>query len=172
MAEAALITISDVQTYRKIDPKTNSDKFDAYVNEVQRKNLRELFGDALYYAFMNDDRSAGAYKDLLDGKTYTYSSDTIKYYGLVPLLVYWWLAVATREGDMYNSAYGAVQFTNNPQQQFETSREKERIAAGYMETAQNYANDTIKFLSQNSSDYPLWIGGSEQNKTNFISFKI
>ena len=88
MAEAALITISDVQTYRKIDPKIIQAKFDAYVNEVQRKNLRELLGDALYYAFMADDRSAGIYKDLLDGKTYTYSGDTIQYYGLVPLLVY------------------------------------------------------------------------------------
>jgi len=30
----------------------------------------------------------------------------------------------------------------------------------------------IKFLSENSSSYPLWKGGTETNKTNFISFKL
>jgi hypothetical protein len=172
MAEAILITITNVQDYRKIDPKFNQDRFDAFAMEAQRNALRGLLGDALYYAFMADARTSGIYKELLDGKSYTYNAQTIQYYGLIPLLCYWWLAIATREGDLFHSAYGAIQLVNNSQQSFETSREKERIAAGYMETAQKYANDTIKFLNQNATTYPLWLSNTEKNQTQFISFKI
>ena len=172
MAEANLITITDVQVYRRVDPKLTDARFGTYVNEAQRKNLRGLLGDALYYDFMDDARTSGIYKVLLDGKSYTYNSQTIQYYGLKPLLCYWWLAIAAREGDLFHSNVGAVQFANNPQQSFETAREKERIAAGYMETAQSYANDVIKFLNENSSSYPLWETDSEKNESQFVSFKI
>ena len=171
MAESSLITITDVQSYRKIDSKLNIDRFNAFLMDIQRTNLRGLFGDALYYAFMADERASGVYKELLDGKTYTYNSETIEYYGLKPVLAYWWLAMVAREGDLFQSSYGAVQFNNNPQQSFETAREKERIAVGYMETAQKYANDVIKFLNTNSSNYPLWKNNSEKNPVNFVTFR-
>ena len=172
MAEAILITVSDVATYREIDTKWPAARFAAFANDIQRKNLRGLLGDALYYAFMDDTRAAGIYKELLDGKTYSYEGNTIQYYGLKPVLCYWWLAIAARESDLFQSSWGAIQLTNNPQQNFETSREKERLAAGYMETAQGYANDVIKFLSENSASYPLWDGESETNPTEFISFRV
>jgi hypothetical protein len=170
--EISLITISDVQSYRRVDPKFDTTRFLTFANDVQRNNLRGLLGDALYYAFMADTRITGIYKDLLDGKSYSYNSQTIQYYGLKPVLCYWWLAMATREGDLFHSNVGAIQFVNNPQQSFETAKEKERVATGYMETAQNYANDVIKFLNANSSLYPLWESSSETNKTNFLTFKI
>ena len=144
MAETSLITIANISEFRKIDPKYNQDKFDAFVMEIQRKNLRGLLGDSLYYDFINDARTTGKYKELLDGKDYQYDSQTIQYYGLIPLLVYWWLAIDARENDTYHSTYGAIQFTNNPQQSFESSKEKERIAAGYMETAQT-ADRAVRF---------------------------
>jgi len=140
--------------------------------EVQRKNLRGLLGDALYYAFMDDTRVSGIYKELLDGKSYTYDGETIQYYGLRPVLCYWWLAIAARESDLFQSSWGAIQLTNNPQQNFEASREKERIATTYMETAQGYANDVIKYLSENSASYPLWEGDEETNPSEFLSFRI
>ena len=172
MAETALITIANVRTYRLVDSKFDTTKFAAFVQEVQRKNLRGLLGDALYYAFMNDARATGIYADLLNGKPYKYNNETIQYYGLIPALVYWWLAIAAREGDMFQTTIGAAQFVNNQQQSFETSKEKERIASNYMETAQDYANDVIKFLNENSTDYPLWETDSETNTVNFVTFKI
>jgi hypothetical protein len=86
--------------------------------------------------------------------------------------VYWWMAIATREGEVFLANYGAVQFVNNQQQNFESAKEKERIAVQYMETAQDYANDMIKFLNNNSSDYPKWKGNKEQQSTQFVSFKL
>lgn len=173
MAETALITISDVQTYRAIDSKFNPTRFSAFVNEVQRKNLRGLLGDALYFDLFAVEPMPAKYTKLVDGGIYEYNGNQVQYYGLIPALVYWWLAVAVREGDLFHSGYGAIQFTNNPQQSFESAKEKERIAAGYMETAQGYANDAVKFLNTNKSDYPLWISSNENEPiTKFVMFKI
>jgi hypothetical protein len=173
MAETILITNVDVNVYRQLDSKFEAERFNAFANDIQRKNLRGFLGDALYYSFMEDTRVSGAYFDLLNGKDYTYQEKTVHFYGLKPALVYWFLAIATREGDLFQSGYGAIQLVNNPQQNFETAKEKERIAAGYMETAQEYINDAIKFLDTNADLYPLWESTeSEQNTTNFVSFRI
>ena len=173
MAETALINIADVQVYRAIDPKFNQARFNAFVNEVQRKNLRGLLGDALYFDLFAIETMPAKYKKLVDGDIYEYYGQQIQYYGLIPALVYWWLGVATREGDLFHSGYGAIQFTNNTQQSFESAKEKERIAAGYMETAQGYANDVVKFLNTNKVDYPLWISSSENEPiTKFVMFKL
>jgi|SRR3990167_3523945 len=172
MAETTLITISDVRNYRQISPTFDVNRFNSFLTGVQRENLKGLLGDALYFAFMADARTAGIYLDLLAGKSYLLNSETIQFYGLKPILAFWWLAVATREGDLFHSNMGAVQFTNNPQQNFETAKEKERIATGYMQSAQSYANDCIKFLNVNASSYSLWKSTDETNKTNFLTFRI
>ena len=172
MAESALITITDVQTYRRVDPKFDSNRFAVFEQETRRKNLKGLLGDALYYAFMADSRNAGIYAELLNGKSYSYNAQTIQYYGLKPMLCYWWLTIAARESEMFQANIGAIQLVNNTQQMFETAKEKERIAAGYMETAQGYANDLIKFLNTNAATYPLWEGKGEKNPVNFVSFRV
>lgn len=171
MADQNLITITDVQGYRRIDPKMPTEKFNAFLREVQRRNLKDFLGDALYLDLMND-YSAQKYVDLISGKTYTYQNETIEFYGLKPILVYWWLAIAAREGSMFLSNYGAVQFVNNPQQQFESSKEKERIALGYLETAGGYKNDAVKFLDTNYADYPLWETKGQTKTNNLTTFKI
>ncbi|MFA5196157.1 MAG: hypothetical protein WC401_10205 [Bacteroidales bacterium] len=172
MPETSLITITDVRTYRSVDSKFDSTRFAAFLGEVQRINLRGLLGDALYLDFMNDARTSGKYADLLTGKSYTYSSETIQYYGLKPVLSYWWLAIAAREGDLFHSQVGAINLVNNPAQNFEYAKQRDQIALNYMQTAQQYANDVIKFLNQNSTTYPLWKSASEQNKNQFTTFKI
>ena len=172
MAETQLITISDLTSYRKIDPKFNADRFNSFVNSVQRKNLRELFGDALYYDFMNDARASGKYKTLLDGENYTYDGKTISYYGLKPLLSFWVLALIVRESDLYLAQHGAIMFTENPQQPFVTAKQKDRVSAGYMEEATTYENDLIQYLNEHASTYTLWDGGIESDESEMISFRI
>lgn len=172
MAETNLIGIPDVQTYRKIDPKFNIDRFNGFEQELRRKNLRRLLGESLYYAFMDDDRVSGIYSDLLNGKKYTVNNQTIEYYGMKPYLSYLWLSIACREGDLFMSTYGAVGFTNNPQQHFESSKIKDQMVKEYTQTAQDYANDIIKFLNNNSSLYPLWVTDTETKPMKFFTFKI
>jgi hypothetical protein len=172
MAEALLITLTDIQDYRQVDSKFNQVRFNSFAQEAQRKNLRGFLGDELYLELVTGDRTQGALMELLNGKTYSFNGRTIQFYGLKPALCYWWLAIAARESDLFQSNIGAIQFANNSQQNFETAREKERIAAGYIETAQGYANDASKFLNANRQTYPLWQGQEELNKTNFISFRV
>lgn len=170
MAETQLITITDLP--RRIDPKFNLERFNAFVDSVQRKNLRDLLGDAMYYAFMEDDRTSGKYMTLVDGETYTYNGQTVNFYGLKPLLGFWVLAVLARESDLYVSGYGAISFVDNQQQKFQSAKEKERIAAGYMEEAARYENDTKQYLTEKSSTYTLWEYEPQRNESEFISFKL
>ena len=172
MAETTLIAISDVQVYRQVSASFPTARFDAFCMEIQRTNLRDLFGQALYLDFMADARTSGKYKDLLDGKDYVYANETIKYYGLKPMLVYWWLAIAARESDLFIANVGAIQLVNNTQQNLETAKEKDRIAVSYSQTAQSYANDVIKFLNTEASTYTFWAAITEKNKSNFLSFKL
>lgn len=173
MAETNLITITDVRTYRQVDSKFDATRFAAFCQDIQRGNLRSLLGDALYKGLMDSDRTSGIYLDLIAGKDYTYGGESIHFYGIKPMLCYWWLALATREGDLFLSNVGAFGYSNNPQQNFESAKEKERIATNYVQMAQGYANDSIKFLDANSSDYPLWqSNSSEIEKSNILSFKI
>lgn len=49
-----LITKTDVRTESKqIGKQINDTSFDAYVTRLQKRQLRELFGDALFYDFIN-----------------------------------------------------------------------------------------------------------------------
>jgi len=171
MAESLLISITDIATYREVDPKIRTAKFEAFAQEAQRKYLRGLFGQAFYYDFF-ENISDTNYQTLLTGIEYTLEGETVQYYGLKPVLCHWWLSIAAREGDLFLSNHGAIQFTNNPQQAFETAKEKERTAVHYLSIAQDYANDVIKFLNNNLTDYPKWVGDTEKNSAQFISFRL
>lgn len=172
MAEAVLITLNDLQAYRQIDAKFNTARFNSFAQETQRKNLRNLLGDELFYEFMEDDRTSGVYEKLLNGEAYQVNGKTIQYYGIKPALCYWWLSLAAKEGDLFMATYGAVKFANNPQQHFESAKEKNKVSADYSETAQYYANDIIKYLNNNSTNYPLWTRDVEKSPKSFISFRL
>lgn len=175
MPEITLITIADVQQYRRIDPKFNADRFVTFAMEAQRVNLRDLLGAALYYDFFATGGTI--YTDLLNGKTYKSAfgidaGNDIQYYGLKPALCYWWLAIAAREGDLFLSEHGAISFTDNVQQNFAEAKNKSVVATGYAQTAQSYSNEILRFLNTNSSIYPLWKGNPESSKTEFTTFRV
>lgn len=169
MAETALISISNIREYRSVSLQIETTRFNDFVMDVQRSDLRQLLGDSLYYDFMNDDRTSGKYKDLLDGKTYEYNGETIKFYGVKPFLCYLWLALFTREGDNFQSNSGNIQFVNNQVQnlQYLQAREKKEREQSYRESATIYENDIIKFLNTYSSTYTLWKGDTEKKLTSF-----
>jgi len=77
-----IITISDVRTIRDVDATYSEDRFTGYLNEIQDIYLKQLLGDALWYDFFNNIGDA-KYQTLIDGETYTYSSETIYYPGSV-----------------------------------------------------------------------------------------
>lgn len=169
--ERLLINIADVQVYHNIDPEYNDERFNAFLRGIQRRNLKDFLGDALYLDMMTN-YTQSKYTDLISGKQYTYSDETIEYFGLKPILVYWMLAELTRKGDNFLTTYGSVEFTDNPQQQFQHSKTKELIALEYMNTAQGYENDAIKFLDTYKSTYTLWDTKDQKPGTQFTTIKI
>lgn len=169
--ERLLINIEDVREYRDIDPNYNEERFNAFLRDIQRRNLRDFLGSSLYLDMMNNIAES-KYTDLVEGKEYTYESETIEYLGLKPILVYLWLAKVAREGEQYITNYGPVNFDNNTQEMFKQSANKERIANDYMATSQYYMNEAIRFLDTYYTTYPLWKRRIEKKGTQFTMFKI
>lgn len=167
-----LITIDDVKEHRKISGLTDPEEFSAFARDAQRVNLRDLFGLDMYYDFFNDFAGgvpqSQEYLDLLNGVIYEYNDEDIEYLGLKPYLSFLWLYLYTLEGDNKHTSYGSATFVNNPQQHFTGSSTslKQENAANYKERAVIYRNDIIRFLSENSSSYPLWNGASQQDRTS------
>lgn len=174
MAEALLITNADVQMYRRIDPNIEAGRFNSFSLEIHRVNLRDLLGSALYYDFFlgHPNASGTPYNKLLNGDTYTTGGETCQYYGLKPVLSYWWLSKYTNEGDLFTSNYGAVDFVNNSQQMYQAAKDRDRLVSEYTQTAAIYANEVVRFLNNNASLFPLWDNGNEINPTDFIMFKV
>lgn len=167
MTESNLITISDVQAFREISPNIKIERFDAFQMEVIKTNLKQVLGEALYFDFFDDfseeSPQTQKYIDLLDGKDYEYSGETIQYHGLKPFIIFHWLALFAREGDLFQASYGNVNFTNNPQQPFQLSKDKDKIVYNFLSKATEFQNEIIKFLNENSSEYSLWNGDDEKS---------
>ena len=166
-----LINIEDVRKYRDIDPKYDLERFNGFLMDIQRRNLRDLLGAGLFRDFMQNSTQT-KYTELLSGKSYEYDGETIDFYGLVPVLVYWILAKMTREGDIFQANYGSVEFVNNPQQNYQAAKMKEAIAQDYMISASEYENEVIRFLDENQSTYTLWDTKKETTGLQFTTFKL
>lgn len=167
MTESNLITIVDVQKYREISSNIKVERFNAFQMEIIQTNLKQLLGEPLYLNFFKDF-SGGApqtqkYKDLLDGKEYDYSGDTIQYHGLKPFIIFHWLAIFVREGDNFQASYGNVQFPQSNVQSFQLSKDKDKIQYNFLAKATEFENEIIKFLNDNNSDYSLWKGDEKKS---------
>ena len=169
-----LTSLEEVRQYRTIDPNFDRNRFNSFLLEVQQVRLRQLLGDALYRDFMNSYPDNDKYEKLLSGESYIYSSNTVDFFGLKPLIAYWWLALATKEGDLFLSDYGAIEFVNNTQQNFEKAKTRDSIVMSYNVTAEAYENDVRQYLNTKQSTYPLWKGSSVENASgvNLIMFRV
>ena len=162
MAEISLIDIDNVKGQRLISENIAQDKFDAFVKVLQRNQLRNLLGDAMYYdLFLNVtdiNTIAAPYNDLVNGTTYTYQGYTIYYYGLKPYLSWLFLIDYIFEGDHYYADYGNIAYADNPQDNTKVSsyRSKKEIKDGHEQQANHYKCEIIKFLQENISTYTLW----------------
>lgn len=180
MAAKIILKKADVEVYRNISANFNQERFDAFAFEVQQTQLRELLNDALYYKLYNDLSALGVpqnapYINLVDGTTYEYNNETIQYFGLKPFLVYHWLSVNLREGDLFQSEYGNIQYSDNPQDNMTKSSQKtiDAISGNYMKNVTSYRNNITRFLNENQSDYEEWISKADnKNKSGFGIFTV
>jgi hypothetical protein len=159
MAETILITNSDVQEIENISPTFISDRFNAFATRVQRIQLRELLGDALWYDFFQNITDA-KYVTLRDGGTYTNcDNETVQYFGLKPFITYHWLVLYVSQADYFASNIGGKQFREDGS--FDIHKYKRQIRDNYLEEAIRFRNNITAFLNENESTYPLWNTGDE-----------
>lgn len=156
---AFLISKTDIKEYRPTADLPN-ERIDVYIEEVQKSEMRYLLGEPLYYDFITKYSDSGDpmynnYQNLLNGTTYTYNSETIEFFGLKPMLVYYTLARFVVQNPVNLTRYGVVQKTNNNSQPLEVSQIR-MVETSLKGEAVRYQNDAEKYLLENNTTYPLY----------------
>lgn len=177
MAKKIILKSSDVEQYADISDNYEESRFNVFALRAQETQLRELLGDALYYALINDLDVSGVpqsapYTTLVNGESYTYDNETVEYFGLKPFLAFHWLAINNREGDIRQADYGNIMYSDNPQDNMTkmSKSQKDEVNASYMSSSVSYRNNIVQYLNEKDDDYPTWEGRCE-NKPN-TSFNI
>lgn len=155
-----LISLSTIQEFRSVSSNLGTDRIDHLIEEAQEFDIKPILGPALYLAFINGlamSPQTTIYDDLFNGKTYLDKGiqENISFKGVRAALAYYSYARLLLNQDLHVTASGLV----SKEEQWSKSAEEKRIqaqvsaaraAAGALE------NDYIKFLNDNSTDYPIW----------------
>lgn len=161
--EKILISKEDVNDIRAFSDTFDKPKFDAWVKDIQRTQLSQILGKALWTDMFNNLGDA-KYIKLIDGEQYTNNqNELIDFFGLKPFLSYHFLALFMSEGSLNFSNTGAKTF-DEEQSSFAMV---EGIRNRYKEQAVQFGNYVITYLEDNSTTYPLWKSKARNNRTDF-----
>lgn len=174
MDKRVIITLQDIQKLRPT-AELDGNRWETFAIEAQDQDLRPILGDGLYYDFMTKWYNTGdgmytAYQELLNGKAYTYNGQSIYFDGLKPMVGYYTLARLIQNNQVNISRYSVV--TKTTQQSQPTDAQVLRRVVNEMKSnATTYKNQVDKFLLQNITTYPLYVGSDTGLKTSFRMFK-
>lgn len=156
MAEQLLIAQSDLAQIFDLSPNVSySGRVEPIVWRVQRTDIRNFLGDALY-ADVNENSATPENTLLLNGGTYTNSAgDTVYLYGLKLLISTLTAADFMRNAHTFATRTGARNMTF-PQSEIADSEERALLANEYKNTSVSYMNSIRDFLNDNQTNYPLW----------------
>lgn len=155
--ETNLITLTDIRGYRNVSPNISNTKVTDLITDVQRENLRKLFGEEMYYDLFNT-ATTNNYTLLKSGTTYDYGGYTISYFGLKPYLCYLWLEAYALEGDFYQGDAGNFMMSEIENTQKLDYMTRKAIASRFRDKAEQYKSDIIKYLNDNLASFPLYFG--------------
>ncbi len=145
MVESYLITIDDVSAVRKISQQINEIDFNSRVVDIQRRNLLNLLGNAMYTDLMNNV-SEDMYTELISGKEYVDSNnETVSYFGLKSFLSWHVIARLLADGNIKYSDLGNTQASGGD---FSLTNTEDSAAARKeaFANATNFQNNIIAFL--------------------------
>lgn len=166
------ITKEDINNLRIIDRKIPDSVIDSYVREITMFNLKDVLNEQLAIDVDNNSTS-GKYDTLLDGSEYTYQNKTYKFEGLRTWYVYMTLYKFAKQGNIFNSRHGQIQFNSNNQNTFEQIDEsKHENAKLYQMYAKELENQIILYLNRNIDLYPLWVNDNEEPTSTFKNFRL
>lgn len=155
-----LITLSTIKEFRPVSANLATDRIDYAISDAQEFDIKPVLGPALYLAFINGlamSPQTSIYIDLFEGKTYLQKgiNENISFKGVRAALAYYSYARLLLNQDLHITASGIV----HKDEQWSKLAEEKRIqsqvtaaraAAGAIEV------DYVRFLNDNSTDYPIW----------------
>ena len=153
-----LITQDDLKEVR---PAAEFDevRIEPFIREAQRTNVRPVLNDALYLElidrFDDPDVQYNKYRDLIQGKRYTKDGYTILFDGLKWMLSYYVLVLLVTDNPLNFVRFGVVKKIVNQSEPL-TPQEMTLAINSLKSTALIYQNNLIRFLEDNSDDYPLY----------------
>jgi len=174
--EKLLITKDDIAQYVDVGLNIDGNRIDRAIQDAQIFDLRAFLGDPLYLDFIDKvfkdtDPLFTLYQELLKGTDYTFRSNTIKFYGLKPLLVFWAWGRFSKFGNIKSTRAGLKLKTTEQSAQPSDSMISTMVIDSRSK-AGVYLNDARQFLDEKNSDYPLWndAGDRQVQKTKGVKF--
>lgn len=149
---------SDVRAIRKIATTFNAETFDPFALEVQRDYLPRILGASLYTDLIENPTDANNVR-LLEGEIYTDNrGEEVIYEGLKVYLSYLWIYTFAREGNLKYTEVGISQYQDDNSERAENRSDQDtKIQIG--KNANLQGRETIKFLTDNRDDFPLFVTG-------------
>ena len=154
-----LITRDNIREFRPLPKSMEPARILPYIQEAQQLELKRLLGDAFYLDFMTNYDNASVtydkYRDLLNGKTYSYGGNTIEHPGLTGFLAYHTLAKFINNNQVNATSFGVVVKEWEGSKPVESASIRQ-VVTELRSNALALQADIEKFLSANASTYPLW----------------
>lgn len=151
-----IVTFDDLKAVRPLGDLDPS-RVDQYILEAQSHDLRPILNDALYYDFMkNFDNVSGTYdkyRDLLNGKEYTYQGSTIEYVGLNEMICFFALARLIPANVNHFTRFGAVKKKQENSEPLD-AKEIQMLISEMRSNAQFHIPLVKKFIQTNINIYP------------------
>ena len=146
--------------------------FDTAINDAQILDVRPILGGAFYLDVIDNTFGVSPilspYAELLNGTTYTDScDDTVKFYGLKPMIVFFAYARLISNNNNFFTNGGNKYKTTNQSERIDTS-ELQRWINTATSKAIAYQEDVISYLCENKALFPLYKNEKAQPRKGSI----
>jgi hypothetical protein len=163
MEQVNLITIEDIKKIRSISNVINSDKdIMPFVYEAQDVEIKRILGELLYTDLIvtYDGEGLGnstpaKYLELLNGKQYTYNSNTYLFNGLKQIIAYYSYYSFLKQWGVHITNAGLQVKTGDMSLPVEDAT-RGRMLADVKSKLSSFVDDLNKFLIRNKDTYPLY----------------
>lgn len=169
-----LLIRDDFKVIRTLSANISDDVFNQFIIEAQETEMRSFFGDAFYSDLINDFDELGGSFDLTEYQTLFFGGGPagFLYNGYSMALLYFTYARILTQQQVNVSRFGVESIQNEISEDTTNPQIRMKIADAN-KMAFHYQNQTIKFLDENKTDYPLYIpSDTNPRKVNTSFFKL
>lgn len=171
-----LINITDIINVRPTAKEIDQSRIEPFIQEAQRHDLRNIFGEAFYFDFISKfdvtgDPMYANYQTLLNGGTWSYNGQSRQYFGLRDMLSYFTLARFVKNNPMNITRYGVVQKTN-PNSEPVSQASLNDLITELKSVAISYQGQVIEYLTNNATTYRLYTYSKPVQTTGFRIFDL